>query len=271
MTTHPESAWIAHLATEFAGSMRRETLRGQLVDHMHAVMHNQVRQLASVRDGFHQAGTANQVLAHNTEVVAEELSQLEETAVLVRDEASTEAARLRMATDEADRARAEVQRLLVETQQIQDILLAITELARQTRLLALNARLEAARAGEAGRGFQVVASEVRALSQATQDAVQDVEKAVQGLVSVVGGVHAAVNRLGSTTDEVAGRVDGLAQRMESVQAMTSNASEATGELARTNREFASLFSQLRATLDTSHSELVSTTAMLDVGAACARN
>ncbi|GAB0080133.1 methyl-accepting chemotaxis protein [Pseudomonas syringae pv. tomato] len=123
-----------------------------------------------------------------------------------------------------------------KTANIGQILEVITSISQQTNLLALNAAIEAARAGEAGRGFAVVADEVRNLAHRTQDSAQQVQKMIEELQ--VGAREAVVNMTESqrqSEDSVgianlAGeRLGSVTRRIKEINGMNQSVAAATEE------------------------------------------
>jgi methyl-accepting chemotaxis protein len=103
-----------------------------------------------------------------------------------------------------------ISRLADESKNITQVLAVIRSIAEQTNLLALNAAIEAARAGEQGRGFAVVADEVRTLASRTQKSTEDIQRMIAGLEN---GVSEAVNAIQTGTSHVDGVV-AMSQRIQ---------------------------------------------------------
>ena len=111
-----------------------------------------------------------------------------------------------------------VQNMNKETHSINGILSVISEIAEQTNLLALNAAIEAARAGEQGRGFAVVADEVRNLASRTKDSTQEVESALDSLMK---GTDAVVSSMTNTKSRCQDTADGAGEVAASLETMSN--------------------------------------------------
>ncbi|WP_229592773.1 methyl-accepting chemotaxis protein [Pseudodesulfovibrio sediminis] len=141
-----------------------------------------------------------------------------------------------------------------QAQGVGQIMGVISDIADQTNLLALNAAIEAARAGEAGRGFAVVADEVRKLAEKTMDATRDVGVAIEGIQAHVSQTIEGVQSIASLADEASGLAQesgqaleeivshsgASAQRISGIAAATSQQSIASEEVTRTISEINSI-------------------------------
>jgi methyl-accepting chemotaxis protein len=118
---------------------------------------------------------------------------------------------IRQLAHEVESASDTIQTLEQETANIGAVLAVIKGIAEQTNLLALNAAIEAARAGEQGRGFAVVADEVRALAARTQDSTKDIQQMIErlqsGVQDAVKAMHAGSVKARDSVERAAG-VDG---------------------------------------------------------------
>ena len=125
----------------------------------------------------------------------------------------------------------DVRSLADSASKVGTIVAMIQAIAEQTNLLALNATIEAARAGEAGRGFAVVASEVKALASQTAKATQDIE-------AQMGTIQGATQQSVEKIADISRRIAELDQITSSIAGAASQQNAATGEIARNISEAA---------------------------------
>ncbi len=154
--------------------------------------------------------------------------------------------RIERLSAELDEASSTISRVEQEASNVTSVLDVIRGIAEQTNLLALNAAIEAARAGEQGRGFAVVADEVRTLASRTQDSTQDIQRMLEGLQqgvkSSVDAISASVetardtvesaSTTGKSLNDVKEIIDSISQMTVQVAAAVEEQSQVVDEINR---------------------------------------
>lgn len=153
-----------------------------------------------VATAMHEMSATVQEVARNAEQASQAANEADGQARLGDQVVGEVIAQIERLAAEVSRSSEAMNGLQQESNKIGSVMDVIKAVAEQTNLLALNAAIEAARAGEAGRGFAVVADEVRGLAQRTQKSTEEIEALIAGLQNGTKQVAAAMRSSCSLTD-----------------------------------------------------------------------
>ncbi|WP_120995192.1 methyl-accepting chemotaxis protein [Stutzerimonas urumqiensis] len=205
-------------------------------------LHQQNHEIEQAAAAVNEMTTAVDEVARNAVATSESSRDSDRIAQQGRQQVIKTVSSIDLLANDVTATSGEVGQLADKVRDISQVLDVIRSIAEQTNLLALNAAIEAARAGEAGRGFAVVADEVRALAHRTQQSTHEIEQMIggvqQGAEKAVSAMQSSNERARSTLDVAKAAGDALDEIARAISEISernlviASASEEQAQVAR---------------------------------------
>ncbi|MBT3053587.1 MAG: type IV pili methyl-accepting chemotaxis transducer N-terminal domain-containing protein [Candidatus Thiodiazotropha sp. (ex Codakia orbicularis)] len=199
------------------------TAMGQMASTVQEVARNATKAADAAQNADKEAGSGRMIVAETITSIENMANQLEETSDVMK-------------------------KLEQDSQEVGQVLEVITGIAEQTNLLALNAAIEAARAGEQGRGFAVVADEVRTLAKRTQQSTEEIRQIIERLQ---GGTSDAVNAMTSSREIAQNSVDqssGAGQALDKIVDSVSSINDMNVQIATAAQQQSSVAEEINRSI-----------------------
>ena len=202
-----------------------------VTEQTNAGVNSQKVETDQVATAMHEMAATVQEVARNAEQASEAATDADGQARAGDQVVAQAIAQIERLAVEVNRSTEAMGQLQQESQKIGSVMDVIKSVAEQTNLLALNAAIEAARAGEAGRGFAVVADEVRGLAQRTQKSTEEIEVLVAGLQSGTQQVANVMHGSRSLTDSSVELTRKAGASLENITRVVSNIQSMNQQIA----------------------------------------
>ncbi|NVD06261.1 methyl-accepting chemotaxis protein [Vibrio sp. JPW-9-11-11] len=206
----------------------------------------QQEQVEQVVTAIEEMASSAQSVAQQVEAIAENVRSANhdcQSGLEVVEGVCIDVAQL---NDQLDQSAAAIEQVSADSETIQAVTKMIDEIAEQTNLLALNAAIEAARAGEQGRGFAVVADEVRTLAHRTQTSVQDVVSIIEKLKASTGNAVQMMNDSQTNANAVLDKAQEAGNALESIASQVQSIASQSDAIAATSEEQAHVSQEIAA-------------------------
>jgi len=190
---------------------------------------SQFQEIESVVTAMNEMSATALEVARASEQSAQQADEINSLVVSSEASLSSAVSQVKTMSDEIQQANQAVEKVAARSNDITQILDVIRTIAEQTNLLALNAAIEAARAGEQGRGFAVVADEVRALASKTRSSTDDISGLIDSLQLEVGNASSVIEK-GVVRAQTA--VDETTVAFDALHSVVTKVEDITGQITQ---------------------------------------
>ncbi|MCQ4318921.1 methyl-accepting chemotaxis protein [Stutzerimonas stutzeri] len=230
---HSMVSQVAELTGQLTGMVAEVASQAQRSE---KAMETQRQETDQVATAINEMSAAAQEVAHSAQGAAEAAQQTDQEGQQAKAVVDSSIRQIHSLVEEIRSSGTSLDALQQDVHAIVGVLDVIRSIAEQTNLLALNAAIEAARAGEAGRGFAVVADEVRALASRTQQSTQEIQGMIDRLQTGAKQAVAAMSRSSEAGDassaqanQAGASLDAIAHLIATINGMNAQIASAAEE------------------------------------------
>ena len=235
-----------------------DSVAGRLLDEiteLSKMMERFASDMSSLNAGVQEVASGNQIAATRTMDIAKEIADASKSAEEGLAVIGQMSERINRAAEESLQSIATVNELAQKIEDINQLLENISRIATRTNMLALNAGIEAARAGAGGKGFAVVAEEIRKLAYESSDVASNVSRQMGDMSLKLQSVINSVRAGSSTSADANQRAKATMETISAILQSLKNISSAANDLSAVSEEQAASSEEISATLQSISTEV----------------
>ena len=253
-TVKQEASQVAAASEEVSATVEELTAQ---VDSVNSNVNNASAAIEEMTSGIEEVAASAQNVAHASQKLSEEAQKVSQLANEGQKAILSITDVIVQTREKADVTFQIVEKLSESAKNIGEIVDTINSIAEQTNLLALNAAIEAARAGEAGRGFAVVADEIRKLAEESKQATQNIANILRGIVDSSMKASEATKETVEIVNKAYTESDLVKSQFEQILQSIVRMSQMTENLAASAQEQSAAAEEMSSAMDSASKSMVS--------------